>query len=148
VFTDGVNEVYLQYITNVDSSGNWVAHEGDSTIGARPFGEGLQQWLKRSPEFNITKVTTPLQVVAPGSIGGLLEMWEPYASLRYLGKPVDLIVLKDTQHVLSNPAARMVSQDGTVDWFRFWLQGYEDTDPAKAEQYVRWRELCDLTKTE
>jgi len=28
-----------------------------------------------------------------------------------------------------------------VDWFRFWWQGYEDPDPAKAEQYKRWREL-------
>ncbi len=31
-----------------------------------------------------------------------------------------------------------------VDWFRFWLQGYEDPDPAKAEQYKRWRELRKL----
>ena len=32
-----------------------------------------------------------------------------------------------------------ISQGGTVDLFRFWLQGYEDTDPAKAAQYARWR---------
>ena len=35
----------------------------------------------------------------------------------------------------------MASQGGSVDWFRFWLQGYEDPDPAKAEQYKRWRGL-------
>ena len=28
---------------------------------------------------------------------------------------------------------------GMVDWFRFWLQESEDPDPAKAEQYERWR---------
>jgi len=28
-----------------------------------------------------------------------------------------------------------------VDWFRFWLQDYEDPDPAKAEQYKRWHDL-------
>jgi hypothetical protein len=28
-----------------------------------------------------------------------------------------------------------------VDWFRFWLKNEEDPDPAKAEQYKRWREL-------
>jgi hypothetical protein len=38
----------------------------------------------------------------------------------------------------------MASQGGTVDWFRFWLQGEEDPDPAKAEQYARWRELREL----
>jgi hypothetical protein len=32
-------------------------------------------------------------------------------------------------------------QSNHKDWFRFWLQGYEDPDPAKAEQYKRWREL-------
>jgi hypothetical protein len=39
---------------------------------------------------------------------------------------------------------RMASQGGSVDWFRFWLQGYEDPDPAKAGQYKRWRELRKL----
>jgi hypothetical protein len=28
-----------------------------------------------------------------------------------------------------------------VDWFEFWLNGYEDDAPAKATQYTRWREL-------
>jgi len=35
----------------------------------------------------------------------------------------------------------MASQGGAVDWYRFWLQGYEDPNPAKAEQYERWRAL-------
>jgi hypothetical protein len=29
----------------------------------------------------------------------------------------------------------------TVDWYDFWLNGHDDPDPAKAEQYARWREL-------
>jgi hypothetical protein len=64
--------------------------------------------------------------------------------MRYLHKPVDLILLNDNEHVLSNPAARLVSQGGTVDWMRFWLQDYEDPIPDKAAQYVRWRELRKL----
>jgi hypothetical protein len=47
-------------------------------------------------------------------------------------------------HVLSNPGERMTAQGGTVDWFCFWLQDYEDPDPAKADQYKRWRELKTL----
>ncbi len=35
----------------------------------------------------------------------------------------------------------MDSQGLTVDWFRFWLQDQEDADPAKVEQYARWRKL-------
>jgi hypothetical protein len=68
-------------------------------------------------------------------------MWGPYAGLRYLKKPVDLILLNTRQHVLTNPAVRMASQGGSVDWFRFWLQDYEDPGLAKKEQYERWRGL-------
>lgn len=41
-------------------------------------------------------------------------------------------------------SVRLASQGGSVDWFRFWLQGYEDPDPSKAEQYARWRGLRKL----
>ncbi len=99
--------------------------------------------MERSPEFNMSKVRTPLQIVAMAR-EDVLWVWEPYAALRYLKKPVDLIVLRRGTHVLTNPAERLVSQGGTVDWFRFWLKGEEDPDPAKAEQDARWRELRKL----
>jgi len=66
------------------------------------------------------------------------------AGLRYLHKPVELIILKAREHVITNPAVRLTSQDLTVDWFWFWLQDYEDPGTAKAEQYKRWRELRKL----
>ncbi len=59
-------------------------------------------------------------------------------------KPVELVMLKTGEHEITNPAERLASQGGSVDWFRFWLQGYEDPDPAKADQYKRWRELKKL----
>jgi len=135
--TDGVMEDYLQYMLFLHPD------ETDSMIGAKPFSAGLQQWLERSPGFNLDKITAPLLVVGEGP-ASLLMMWGPYAGLRYLNKPVDLIMLNTTEHVLTNPAVRMASQGGTVDWFRFWLQEREDPDPAKAEQYRRWHELRKL----
>jgi dipeptidyl aminopeptidase/acylaminoacyl peptidase len=138
--TDGVNEGYLQYITSVDDSDNALAREADAMNGAAPFGKGLHEWLEKSPEFNADRVNTPLQVVAAGR-AGVLFMWEPYAALRYLNRPVDLVILNTSEHVLTNPKARIVSQGGTVDWFRFWLKDEEDTDPAKVRQYARWRRL-------
>ena len=135
--TDGVMETYFQYI--LDPERSW--HETNAIIGAAPFGDGLHQWLKRSPGFNLDKVKTPLLVNAAGFGPAVLEMWEPYAGLHYLHKPVDLIILNTDEHTLTNPAARMASQGGSVDWFRFWLQDYEDPDPAKAEQYKRWHDL-------
>jgi len=141
--TDGPNYGYLQYLTMVDWEGNSFLHQADAAIGPSPFGAGLTQWLSRSPEFNMNKVQTPLQVVALGRTG-VLWMWEPYAVLHYLNKPADLTVMSSDQHELTNPAARMASQGGSVDWFRFWLKDEEDPDPAKAEQYARWRNLRKL----
>ena len=132
--TDGTMKDYLQYMLYGPD------YEADSMIGAKPFGEGMQLWLKRSPGFNLDQVTAPLLVVGEGSVS-LLGMWQPYAGLRYLQKPVDLIMLNTDEHVLTNPAVRMASQGGSVDWFRFWLQDYEDPDPKKKEQYERWSGL-------
>jgi hypothetical protein len=87
------------------------------------------------------RVETPLQVVALDNHYHLMSMWEPYAVLRYLQKPVDLIIIPGSEHVVTSPVAQMTSQGGTVDWFRFWLKDEEDPDPTKAEQYKRWREL-------
>jgi dipeptidyl aminopeptidase/acylaminoacyl peptidase len=140
LITDGLMATYLQYITTIDAFENEIPRQFDSMIGASPFGEGLQQWLKRSPAFNVDKITAPLLVVAEGR-SSLLFMWEPYAGLRYLHRPVDLIILNMDEHVLTNPAVRLASQGGSVDWFRFWLKDEEDVDPAKAEQYARWRKL-------
>jgi dipeptidyl aminopeptidase/acylaminoacyl peptidase len=140
--TDGVTADYFQYM-----QGERLTRNFDAMIGAPPFGDGLQQWFKRSPGFNLDKVNTPLIVVAEGP-GSVLFMWQTYAALHYLHKPVDLVMLNTQEHILTNPAVRMASQGGTVDWFRFWLQGYENPDPALADQYARWRQMRKVQETD
>ena len=135
--TDGVMMDYFLYTLAPSDA-------PEKVIGAKPFGDGLQEWLKHSPSFNLDKVNTPLLVNALHGRAGALAMWSPYSELHYLNKPVELMVFNDHEHILTNPSARMASQGGTVDWFRFWLQDYEDPGPAKAEQYKRWRGLRQL----
>ena len=137
--TEGITAGYMDYLLGVGSS-HASSNEETAMMGAPPFGTGLELWLKGSPDFNMDKVTTPLRVVATRS-GSLLEMWEPYALLEDMQKPVDLIILNSDEHIITNPAIRLAAQTGNLDWFRFWLQGYEDPDPSKAEQYARWREF-------
>jgi len=67
-----------------------------------------------------------------------------FSRLRMLNKPVELYVVPDVDnafHALQNPAQTLASRAGTVDWMDFWLNGHEDADSAKAEQYKRWRRL-------
>lgn len=37
--------------------------------------------------------------------------------------------------------ARAALHSAAVDWFAFWLMGEEDPDPAKFQQYKRWRTM-------
>ncbi len=140
--TDGISYSYMNYLETVDQPGGFH-NEEVKVIGAKPFGSGFAEWLKSSPVFSLDKVVTPLRVVAPRG-SGVIEMWEPYALLEDMDKPVDLIVINTHEHVLADPIMRMVTQGGNIDWFRFWLQDYEYPDPAKQEQYVRWRQLRQL----
>ncbi len=141
--TDGNNMSYSQYLFG-EPEGQRGA---EATNGGIPWGEGLKSWVERSPDFNLDKVRTPL-LIAALERGELLALWEPYAGLRRLGKPVDLLWLRqeDASHVLRQPRHRELSQQSAIDWFEFWLNGREDPDPAKVEQYARWRALGRLAR--
>jgi hypothetical protein len=141
---DGVDGGYFQYVAGRNNP--VVAALSEQLMGALPFGDGLSLWQQRSPGFLLDKVDAPVRIEAHGryDTGALQGEWEWYSGLARLGKPVELIYLPDGAHVLEKPWERMVSQQGNVDWFCFWLKGEEDPDPAKAEQYARWRELRQL----
>jgi hypothetical protein len=141
--TDGIDIGYFLQI--LDSGADAWTKGYSALIGVPAFGSGLGKWLERSPEFNMDRVTTPLRIVARGELGSL-SMWEPYALLREMHKPVEFVRLDTNEHVMTNPAVRLAAQGGNVDWFRFWLQGYVDPDPAKMDQYKRWETLRELQK--
>lgn len=144
--TDGVNMSYVRYIMATDS-GNDSFLQGtlEKTNGGVPFGEGLMNWARTAPGFNLDKVRTPL-LIAGFERGQLLQQWEIYSGLRKLKKPVDMIWWRreNTPHILVQPAQRYASQQSAVDWFDFWLNHREDPDPAKVERYARWRDLLKL----
>jgi hypothetical protein len=141
---DNMDGGYFQY-TLVDSG---LRAFFEAEIGAAPFGKGLEVWMRETPGFNADRVRAPLRMeIDSGPIDEVLLQWEMFSNLRYLRKPVELFVIPNIEHgahILQNPAQRMASQGGSVDWFCFWLKGEEDPDPSKAGQYVRWRELKTL----
>ncbi|MEJ1961312.1 MAG: hypothetical protein WDO56_07115 [Gammaproteobacteria bacterium] len=139
----GVKADYFQYILAADMG--MFQEDSESFIGAAPFGDGIKQWLQRSPSFNMEKITAAVGVVSGNDVG-ILPEWETYALLRRLNKPTDLFIMGTREHVVSGPGVRIAVQGNTVDWFRFWLKDEEDADPAKADQYARWRLMRDQQK--
>jgi hypothetical protein len=138
--SDGIDMGYFLY-TSMANRG-YPDNEEGQIMGGPPAGESLKSWFERSPDFNIDRLpnTLPVRVVACYPLSVLVE-WEWFAMMKRLGKLVDMVVFLDGIHVLEKPVDRMISQNGNVDWFDFWLNNHEDREPAKAEQYARWREL-------
>jgi hypothetical protein len=136
---DGIDNSYMQAML-WGTSNVGLQEQYRRINGVSPFGNGLKHWLQVAPNFQLATVTTPLRIEAirPAS---LLSEWELYSSLSQQKKPVDLIYLPQGQHILQKPWDRMVSQQGNVDWFRFWLLGEEDPKPQDRDEYRRWRSL-------
>jgi hypothetical protein len=107
------------------SSNHSLEREFEQIIGSKPIGDGLKQWFALAPGFHLNQVVAPLRLeaIVPGSV---VEEWEIYSSLRMQGKPVDLIYFHEGQHIHQKPLEWLESQQGDVDWFRFWLQDYKD----------------------
>jgi dipeptidyl aminopeptidase/acylaminoacyl peptidase len=145
VVADGSDGGYSQYLQFLNAH-QYTASDSEALNGGMPFGGSLLYWLRRSPEFYLDLVDTPLllQVSAPDNVG---SMWAPFVGLKRLGKPVELLYFPNGSHIREKPWDRLASQGGTVDWITFWLQGKEDADPVKAEKYARWRELRKLQAT-
>lgn len=99
-----------------------------------------ERWRMLSPAYQIDQVRAPSLMQMP-------EQEYRYA-LDYLVPLIrehraDVYVFPNEPHQKFQPRHQLAVYQRNLDWFRFWLQDYEDADPAKREQYVRWREMRD-----
>ena len=113
--------------------------------GSLPYGSGLKDWFDRAPGFNTDKIRAPV-LVSAADPQHLLVLWNLYAPLIDQHKAVELQYFRNGEHNLSRPPEVLAHQEMLVDWFDFWLNSQEDSDPAKADQYVRWRALRDAAR--
>ncbi len=137
---DGIGCGYFDAMLSVTTTSDNYTLEG----GVAPFGEGLKVWMEKSPGFNLDKVETPVLLVALGAWGVPGDYWQWHIGLSLLKKPEDFVLIPGGSHQYGKASECMLKQQGLVDWFAFWLKGAEDPDPAKGEQYARWRELRKL----
>ena len=96
-------------------------------------------WKRLSPAFNIDKIQTPLLMQMPEEEH--LSALDYFVPLAGSTTPVELYVFPHEPHLLIEPRHLLAANDRNLDWFRFWLEGYADSDPAKADQYRRWEAM-------
>jgi dipeptidyl aminopeptidase/acylaminoacyl peptidase len=114
-------------------------HYIEGTMGGSPYGNYDKRFDDLSTVKQAEGVTTPLLIESsPGEMLGSLEF---YSKLKRLGKPVQMVIYPDEGHIYSQPVHRIASMQRNLDWFRFWLQSFEDPSPDKREQYSQWEML-------
>jgi hypothetical protein len=52
---------------------------------------------------------------------------------------VEVYAFPGEAHLKFRPCHKLATYERSFDWLRFWLLGEEDPNPAKADQYARWR---------
>jgi dipeptidyl aminopeptidase/acylaminoacyl peptidase len=109
-----------------------------------PDGSSLPRWQKLSTALNASRVHAALLINAADA--EYIHDMQMVTTLRDLKKPIEMFIYVDERHIKNQPKHRHTIYERNVDWFNFWLRDKEDPDPAKAEQYKRWRELRELQK--
>ena len=99
------------------------------------------KWSRLSPELHVKDIHTAILAnAAEDERFAFRPLW---VLMRYAHKPMEAYVYAGDHHVKFQPEHLAAIQHRNIDWLRFWLQGYQNPDPAKAEQYARWRQLRD-----
>lgn len=101
--------------------------------------DDLEKWKSISAGLNIERRLPPLLIQSPDRE----EMFTvpTWYRLRSAGKPVDWLEYPEEGHLKISPANRWWVYKRNLDWFRFWLQDFEDRVPKGADQYERWRAM-------
>jgi dipeptidyl aminopeptidase/acylaminoacyl peptidase len=132
----GVQSPYFYYMARRSFQEFVFSRAG---LGGWPAGESKANWSHLAPELNADRINAAVLNNDPDS--EFLEDLALYTSLRELGKPVELYIYPEELHHVNQPKHRYQIYERNLDWFRFWLKSEESTDPAKNEQYQRWRQL-------
>ncbi len=107
--------------------------------GSREYNDFFRPYS----DSELDNIRTPL-LFQPHGLPTAIAAGEMANRLYSKKKPVDMLYFPTAAHSTIIPLHRLQSLSTHVDWWRFWLQDYEDPDPTKEKQYQRWRKLKGL----
>lgn len=106
--------------------------------------EGAKFWHRIDLADHLDTIEAPILMNLPAH-----ETYDVVRLVRELdaaNRAYDIYVYPNEAHIKWKPAHLHSAMTRNLDWFRFWLQDAEDPDPAKSEQYQRWRKLREQHK--
>lgn len=129
----------------------------DSTLKSKeegnqgpPFGETRERWIRNDPSLHTDCIRAALRIESYGAEAK--NNSDIYALLRRQYRPVEMLKFPEGGHALSRPSERMISLQGNVDWYRFWLKGERrqelvvpgETADSLQAQYARWDQMAKM----
>lgn len=102
--------------------------------------ETPEQWRRVSPVYQLGRIKAPILFQLPEQE---YRMTLDYALPLVRRHQADIYVFPDETHIKFQPRHKLAVYERNVDWFRFWLQEYENPDPVKQMLYAHWREMRD-----
>ena len=142
-------------VTSPMMSRNWylfASMKGDAFL--KPMKEFWQlgapdetpeRWRLLAPATQLDSIKAPILMQMPEQE---YVMALDYAIPLIREHRADLYVFPNEPHQKFQPRHKLAAYERNVDWFRFWLQGYEDPDPAKRAQYAHWQETRKALSTQ
>ncbi len=97
--------------------------------------ETPDRWRVVSPAFHLDRIRTPILFQVPEQEYRMILDYALPLARRHQG---DIYVFPDEPHIKFQPRHKLAVYERNLDWFRFWLQDYEDPNPSKAAQYRAW----------
>lgn len=97
-----------------------------------------ERWREISPVFHLDRIRAPILFQLPEQE---YRMTLDYALPLVRKRQGDMYVFPEESHIKFQPRHKLAVYERNIDWFRFWLQGYEDPSPMKAGQYRIWRRM-------
>lgn len=135
VSSPSISSTYYAYLA---FTGQTLTRVLRSNWGLGTLGETPDRWHLLAPQFHLDTISSPLLLQ--------LSEQEYLFALDYaiplIGKHLaDLYVFPDEPHQKFQPKHKLAVYTRNLDWFRFWLEGFEDKDPSKVAQYTHWRAM-------
>ena len=111
-------------------------------------------WIRNDPSMHTDCINAAVRIETYGA--SVKNNWDIYSLVRRQFKAVEMVIIPKGTHGLHTPSERLLSLQGNVDWFRFWLTGEERTEPyllgesdeTLREQYRQWRQMAAFKKAD
>lgn len=135
-FSEGTANKIVNY-TSMPGELNRKVHD---VINGSSLYDSPERYVELSPDLHFKGLKAAVLFEAGNRSLAVNMLGLPNAA-RAAHMPAEYIVYPKTSHNIAIPRLQKESAERNLDWFRFWLKGEEDSDPAKIIQYRRWRDM-------